>query len=316
MLLQQAGYVIRKYRQEDFKGLLKLYRETEISERSGLYPSSAQLQERFRDPQFSPEEDMLVVENKKNPGEIAALLEMAPEKAIKRVVLSGLVHPLHRRKKLASRFVEQACRQAAGQGAHVAHVNVARFNRAGQEVLSRLGFSPVRSFWELRARTGWVCPEGAGPEIQDAAGSSLSLRSLQPGEEALLARLQNRCFTGTWGYNPNTVEDICYQTSLEGSSMGDVVVLFQGEDPVAYCWNRTDPRGQKGRIHMLGVVPEQRGNGLAGAVLQAGVFSLCQQGKNVVELTTDCSNTPACRLYFSSGFRVWSETLWFERSLA
>lgn len=302
--------MIRNYRASDFDDLLKLHREAEISDLTGACPSPSQLQQRLQHPRFNPEEDMLVVENK---GKIVALLEMAPEKDIKRLILFCLVHPLHRGKKLASMLLDAVIFRAANIEAQVAHVNVARHNLVAQEVLRRLGFSHVRTFLEFRAKAGWIHRRLHSSSTRN----DLSLRHLQPGEEALLARLQNRCFAGSWGFNPNTPQDICYTNSLGDGSLTDVIAAFQGSEPVAYCWNKPGPAaGKKGRIHMLGVVPEHRGTGIAALILQAGASFLCRRGKEVIELTTDGSNIPACRLYFSSGFRVWSETLWYEKYLS
>lgn len=306
MQAQGTEYRVRNYRPGDFEGLLRLYQEAERSDRTGRCPSSSELRERLRDSRFAPEEDLWVAVR---GSEVAGLLEMSAEVGIKRLILSCLVHPLHRRRGLASRLLDAARHRATEVKARVAHVNVARHNRAGRDVLKRLQFSHVRTFLELRARTAWVNGKGS-PTPQE-----VHLRPLRPGEEALLARLQNRCFEGTWGFNPNTADDIHHTLSMQHASISDVTAAFRGEEPVAYCWVHSNPAQRKGRIHMLGVVPRERGKGLAGLVLGAGVSSLRGKGVEVVELTTDGGNLPACRLYFAAGFRVWSETLWYERPL-
>lgn len=306
MPTKDPDYLLRRYRTSDFAKLFKLHVEAEISDRSGKCPSPAQLQERLQHPRLKPEEDLLVIEH---GGEVAAFLEMTPEKEIQRLILDCLVHPLHRRKGMASMLLEPALERAAKMGAGVVHVNIARHNLAARGVLRRFGFSRVRTFLELRAEAKRIRPCGTG------GGDSLFLRHLEPGEETLLARLQNRCFAGTWGFNPNTPQDIRNATSLKGCSMCDVIAAFEGTEPVAYCWAWAGAGGRKGRIHMLGVLPECRGKRIAGVVLEAGLSYLSRMGKDVIEITVDRGNPPACRLYFSAGFRVWSETLWFERAV-
>ncbi len=303
MLLQGKHYLLRNYRTSDFDNLLKLYREAEICDLSGACPAPAQLREHLERPRFNPQEDILVVEER---GKMVAFIEMAREKYIKRLILSCLVHPLHRGAGLASRLLEGVFDCAKDLEVQHIHVQASRHNLAAQEMLLRFGFFHTRTFLELRAKTNWIL----SPRL--SWGENLYLRHLQPGEEAMLAELQNRCFAGTWGFNPNTPEDIQYFTSLKNRSMNDVLAIFQGKEAVAYCWVIAAPEGKKGRIHMLGVIPEQRGKGLAARMLQRGAFLLAQRGKEVVELSSDGSNIPALRLYISSGFRTWSETLWYE----
>lgn len=308
MLLQRKNYLLRNYRTSDFGNLFKLYREAEISDLSGAFPASAQLQERLeRRPHFNPQEDILVIEER---GKIVAFMEMAREKYIKRLVLSCLVHPLHRGTGLASMLLDGVFNRAKDLEVQHIHVQAARHNLAAQKVLRRLGFYHVRTFLELRAKANWILPACL------SMGEGYCLRNLQHGEEALLAHLQNSCFKGSWGYNPNTPEDIYYATSLKNCSIHDVVAVFRGKQAIAYCWNVCEPEDARGRIHMLGVLPGHRGKGIASRVLRAGVSLLCRRGKKVVELTSDLNNIPASRLYFSAGFKTWSETLWYEISLS
>lgn len=308
MLLQRKNYLLRNYRTSDFDNLLKLYREAEISDPGGAYPAPAELQERLERPRFNAQEDLFVAEER---GKIVAFIEMAREKDIKRLILSCLVHPLHRGTGLASMLSDAVFNRAKDLEVQHIHVQVARDNQAAQKMLRRLGFYHVRTFLELRAKANWIL--SAYPA---GMGEGYYLRNLQHGEEELLAHLQNSCFTGSWGFNPNTPEDIYYATSLQNSSLHDVVAIFREKEAVAYCWVMAEPEGARGKIHMLGVLPGHRGKGIASRVLRAGVSLLSQRGKKVVELTSDGNNVPARRLYFSVGFRTWSETLWYEISLS
>ena len=156
-------------------------------------------------------------------------------------------------------------------------------------------------------------------DLPDSAPNIYSYRHLQPGEEDKLTRIQNRCFTGTWGYNPNTIEDITYYINLSYHSPEDIILIYEGDKPVGYCWmeiNREVAKGKrKGYIYMLGVDPDYRGRGIGKIALLAGLSYLKNKGIRVAEITVDSKNEVACALYHSVGFKLWTTTLWYEKTI-
>jgi len=148
---------------------------------------------------------------------------------------------------------------------------------------------------------------------------ALGCRHLQSGEEDKLTQIQNRAFTGDWGYNPNTVEEIIYRTNLSGCSPEDVVLTCDGNKVVGYCWTGITSEGGvatgegKGRIFMIGADPDYRGRGVGKRVLLAGLALLRSKGLQVAELTVDSDNKAACALYRSVGFQVRTSSLWYEK---
>ena len=147
--------------------------------------------------------------------------------------------------------------------------------------------------------------------------TTLEYRLLQPGEEEKLAQIQNSCFEGTWGYNPNSVEEISYHINLASCCPQDVVLACDGDKVVGYCWTRTiyeaDTNERKGQVFMLGLAPDYRGKGIGKEVLAAGLSCLKSRGLRVAELTVDSRNKAACILYRSFGFKVQTSTLWYEK---
>jgi mycothiol synthase len=157
--------------------------------------------------------------------------------------------------------------------------------------------------------------------LPDAEEGALLRRHLQRGEEDRLTQIQNRSFAGTWGYNPNTVEEIVYRLNMTDSSPEDVILICEGDRPIGYCWTAIEPRENavlgtnKGRIYMLGVDPDYRGRGIGRRALLAGLAYLKSRGMEVAELVVDSQNPAACALYESGGFRVSSTTAWYEKGL-
>ncbi len=173
-----------------------------------------------------------------------------------------------------------------------------------------MGFSLVRCFLELRLDLSKV-------PLSNISQIALQCRHLKRGEEDKLTQIQNRSFADTWGYNPNTAEEIIYRTSLPNCSLEDIILVWEEDKPIGYCWTRTakDISERKGRIYMLGMDPDYRSKGIGKQVLLAGLAYLKGKGLRVVELTVDSKNKAACALYRSVGFEIWTSSLWYERAL-
>jgi mycothiol synthase len=302
-------YKIRNYRPSDFDAYVNLHIETEHIDQAGRCTSRQVLREDLQRPGCDPEKDLFLAEA---AGKIVGFLNITPELVTRRVLLYCLVHPEHRRKGLAKRLLEPATRRARELQTKVMHVSVSEENAYGREILSRLGFVEVRQLLEMSLPLGKL-------ELPDTANSKFTVRHLQHGEEAGLAEVQNRCFADTWGFNPNTPEEIAYSLSLSGASAKDVVILYDDERPVGYCWTKiscahsAETGQKKGRILMLGVDPDYRGRGIGRMALRAGLSYLKDKGVAVVELTVDSENPAAYSLYESSGFRVLTRSLYYEK---
>ena len=300
-------YTVRNYRPADFDSYLRLHIEAEKLEptRHGISPQV--LAENLGRPNYSPEQDLFISQISDS---MVGYIDVALELGIGRAILNCWVHPEHRRRSRATKLLGYATHRAKESGVKAAHVSILQDNTVAKSVLSKLGFRLVRRFLELRLNI---------PEIrwQDIDQSALRYRYLQWGEEDRLTQIQNRSFAGTWGYNPNTVEEIIYRTNLSNCSPEDIILACDGDKPIGYCWTRITcevARGEgKGQIFMLGVNPDYRGRGVGRGILLAGLSYLKSQGLRVVELTVDSENKAACSLYRSVGFKTWTNSLWYEK---
>jgi len=307
--MSNSPYTIRNYQPTDFDRYVLLNIEVEKLGPTGRCTSPQVLSENLCRPNYSPEQDLFIAET---AGNIVGYMDVAPELNIGRVILSCLIHPDHRRRGLATKLLGCATHRAKELGVKLAQVNILQDNVVAKSVLSKLGFKFVRRFLELRLDIPAV-------RWQDIDQTALRYRRLQRGDEDKLTQIQNRSFAGTWGYNPNTVEEIIYYTNLANCSPEDVILACDGDKIVGYCWTRityettTDER--KGQIFMLGVGPDYRGKGIGKGVLLAGLSYLKSKGLQVIELTVDSGNKAACALYRSVGFKVRTSSLWYEKSL-
>jgi mycothiol synthase len=308
--MSNSPYYIRNYQSADFHKYVLLCAEAQKLESSGRCVSPQFVAEQLERPNYSPEQDLFMAGIDEI---IVGYVNVTPELAIRRVVLDCWVHPEHRRRGLATKLLGHASNRARGLGAKVVHVNVAEDNVVAGRVLSRLGFSLVRRFLELRLNIADVWGLDIGP-------AATGCRCLQLDEENKLTQLQNCAFADTWGYNPNTVAEIAFQTSLSNFSLHDIMLIHEGDRAIGYCWIGTIfekgvPSARVGRILMLGVPPDYRGKGIGKKLVLAGITRLKSKGLQVAELTVDSENKAACALYKSLGFEVQTSTLWYEKTI-
>ena len=309
--MSNSPYTIRNYRQADFNKYVLLNIEAEKLEPTGRCVSPQVVSEQLGPPGYSPKQDLFLVEI---AGSIVGYMDVVTELTIRRVILNFWVHPEHRRRGLAKELLGFAVHRAKELQAEVAHVNIPEDNVVAKSALSRLGFEYVRRFLELRLDMGMV-------PWQNTDQVSPGCHHLKRGEEDKLACIQNCSFSDTWGFNPNTVEEITYRTSLSSSSPEDIILTYESDKVAGYCWTgitceRVAPDKRKGRIFMLGVVPGYRGRGLGKRVLLAGLAHLKSKGIQIAELTVDSENKVAFALYRSVGFEVRTSSLWYEKVIS
>jgi mycothiol synthase len=309
--MRNSTYTIRNYDSKDFGKLAQLVTEVQELGRPYCLFSLLDLFESLGQSDPSSKDNLFIAERS---GEIAGFADVKPELNIGRAVLRWLVHPRHRRGELTERLVNRAVDRTRELGITTLHANIFQDSVTAKQFLTRMGFALARRFLELRLDLA----EMVLPEISKIAPRC---RPLQSGEEGRLTQLQNRSFAGTWGFNPNTIEEIIYRVNLPDSSPDDIFLIFDSDKPVGYCWTRIEfskkkaPGEGTGRIYMLGVDPDYRGRGMGRQLLLAGLSHLKSKSLRVAVLTVDRENKAARALYRSVGFELWKSSLWYEKRL-
>jgi len=304
--------LFRTYRVADFRDFAEFHKDASRLDPLLPFISEKILAESLHRPKFIPDKDLFLAEI---DGKIVGSMSVYPELEIGRVLLEILVHPQQRGKRIALSLLPLAMARAREMEAKRVQVSSQERNLAANRLLSREGFTVVRRFFELRLDL-----ERGTPFPCTTAGAMM-FRNLIPGEEGMLASLQNRCFGGTWGFNPNTREDILHRVSLSNSSYEQIILGLQSKKPSGYCWitiNSEENAARKketGRLHMLGVVPECRRQGIGKALVETALHWLKQKKIRLVELTVDSENHAALALYRSIGFRVLYPLLWYEKAV-
>ncbi len=303
--------IVRHFSDVDFNRYLHLHVESERLAPEGRFVSARTLSDELEHPKFEPQRDLWVADLK---GVLVGCLSIFREPEIGRALLAGCVHPHHRRKKIASTLLIKAFEQIKAAGIKSAQICIGESNTGAKHMLAQLGFTFIRYFVEMRLAINRL-------QLPAIRQDDITSRQLAPGEASLLAQIQNRCFAGSWGFNPNTEEEIAYRLNMQGRSPQDVILTYCGKHPIGYCWTLINSeenkrsKKNKGLIHMLGVDPDFRRQDMGKAILVNGLADLKAKGVDVVELTVDSENSAAHSLYESVGFEMVAKLEWYEKRI-
>jgi len=269
------------------------------------------LKSRLGRPNYSPERDIFLAEWNRR---ISGVADVTPELRIARVILDWFVHPAFPRKKVGKELLKHACERGRQIGARKAHVCVPEEDQFARDFFVELGFEETRCFVELEVLS-------ALPFALEIPIASGEVDHFRPGDEALLATTQNRVFFGSWGFCPNSPDEIRYYLRHTGSKWQDILLIRDEAKITAYFWPHLVVKlggtsiKKKWRIHKFGVDPEFQGRGWGKKVLAAGLKHVRKRGATSVELTVDSENTPVLTLMRAFGFKLKSRHFWYEKPL-
>jgi mycothiol synthase len=208
-------------------------------------------------------------------------------------------------------------RRAHEAGVAVHQVNVHHTNTRLRSFMDAAGYMQIRIFNELKYRPAPAYLEGDYRPLPEG----ISLRPFVSGaDEAALANMQNAAFEGSFGFAPNTPEQIAGYVEMRGAP-GDILIAEDSSgDVIGYVWtsvteNNDDSGEMTGMIEMTGVLPSQRGRGVGSAVIAAGLRHLRERGAGVIDLEVDGENLSARRIYKDLGFKKIGEQFWYEKDM-
>jgi mycothiol synthase len=190
----------------------------------------------------------------------------------------------------------------------VLHADVPEANVQRKESLAAAGLVHVRTHNHLRrtdtGKVGVPVPSGG------------TLRLAEPADVVAVTELQNAAFSGSWGFAPNTAEEIGYRVfELPNDPPDAVVLLHMDGELVGYNWTEREGANGPGIVSMVGIRPDLQGRGLGRVVTAAGLDHLVDVGATPIDITVDSANTPAVKLYESLGFTPEWRSFWYELSL-
>lgn len=296
---------IRNFRQDDLTAYVQLVNYIDKVDGLSKATSVEELKHRIEQPGYHFEEDLFVAEV---DGIMVGYAAMERELEIGRVILNIAVHPKHRGRGMGSSLLEIAANHSYDLGSEVLQIPISQGLHTSENFVGKRGFRVVRCHWHMSL--------AEYREMTLKIPIGFEFLHFLPGDEESLCTLQNMSFTGSWGFRPNTVEEICYLLKTSWCRPDCILYINNGRRNVGYCWTMDDPTDrEKGYIRMMGINPRYRGRGLGKAILIAGIEYLMQNGIKEIELSVDGRNQIAKRLYQSLGFQRKGVTLWHQRNL-
>jgi|TARA_B110000263_G_scaffold223681_1_gene213573 mycothiol synthase len=250
-------------------------------------------------------------------GEIVGGAIAAVEPAIDRVVGEFGVIPSAIGQGIGRLLLARLEQRASDAGVAVHQVNVHQTNTRLRSFIDSAGYRQIRIFNELKYRPAPAYLEGDYRPLPDG----VSLRPFVTGvDEVALATVQNAAFEGSFGFAPNTPEQIAGYVEMRGAP-GDILMAEDScGSVIGYVWTSVTERNDDsnetaGMIEMTGVLPSQRGRGVGSAVIAAGLRHLRERGASVIELEVDGENLSARRIYKDLGFKKMGEQDWYEKNM-
>ncbi len=208
-----------------------------------------------------------------------------------------------------SALVSDATTKAQTLGLSVLQLDVPEDDQQRRDVCEAAGMSVIRTHLHL-LRPG---DQPTGITLPTATTTRLATRA----DVATVTDIQNAAFTGSWGYSPNSEEEIAYRIFELPSIAPDpvVIVTMDGLD-LGYCWAHQERVDSPSMVDMVGVLPHQQGKGLGKLVTAVGIDHLISIGATPVEITVDSENGPAIHVYESVGFQLHHRSVWYERAIS
>lgn len=178
-------------------------------------------------------------------------------------------------------------------------------------LLSRAGFSPVRTLLQLRM------PLAAS--IEEPAAAAFTVRAFRSGlDEAAWVELNARVFASHPEQGRISLADLAARQAERWFDAGDFLLAWDGERLVGYNWLKVEADESLdgallGEIYVIGVDAADAGRGLGRTLMRTGLNRLRERGCTVAALYVDADNEGAVRLYRSLGFEDFTIDVQYRR---
>ncbi|HMJ10915.1 MAG TPA: GNAT family N-acetyltransferase [Polyangiaceae bacterium] len=210
-----------------------------------------------------------------------------------------VVHPEHRRHGLASRLLEEVEAQEGSERA-IRQCNSQRSWSSGNGFLESKGFGLVGR--ELLMRL-------SHEPAERALADGVQVRAATPQDDALWAELHGVGYAQREDYFPLSAEDL----AIERNRPDFTLLLAEVAGRVVGLCHGYRDQGTEGLLNSVVVRPEQRGRGIAAALVTRAIGTLRALGNTNITLNVVSTNAPATRLYTRLGFDTYDEIWTFQR---
>ncbi len=240
-------------------------------------------------------------------GALAGYAHLDVTDAVDGPSLEVAVDPAHRRWGVGRALLDAAIGISPGGRLRLwAHGD----NAGAEELAVRMGFSRIRTLWQMRRSLFAPLPR---PELPP----DIHIAPFRVGvdEEAWL-RVNARAFVALPDQGGWTREDLDLRLGEPWFSAEGFLLAWRGDELVGFHWTKVHAGDHEpiGEVYVVGVDPSARGTGLGRALTLAGLHHLRGLDLAWAMLYVDAVNTTAIALYESLGFARWDTDVLFRRT--
>lgn len=323
------GYMIRFARRDDLPSIHEMLICAVTEDHTGSVDTLDDMSSQFIDPWSNPETDYLLVLT--TNGQVVAMGRVfnnpSPQRE-RNAFLWGEVHPLHRGRGLGETILTWMEGRAKQRLLEFPADLPRSLRTSCHDYLSdriylfeKHGFSPIRSFYQMRRDLGQPIPEKNLP-------AGLTLSHYLPELDQPLMEVFNEAFSDHWGFEPITYED--WQTFIIRSCAFHPELSFlalEGDGSSCHIaglsmnFIREDDNQRQGIaegwITVLCTRKPWRKRGVASTLLCESMRAFKAAGLDYAALGVDAeSQTGALRLYENLGFSVIKHSFTFTKPMA
>ena len=311
-MISAMAFHIRNFVDDDAPALVDLYNQARPIEVAPL--SEDRFWSWFGDPALDPRRDILVAADDEGPLGLIAAFPWPNHLEEGYVFFVGpSVLPEFRHQGVGEALLEALMRVVAEcyPGKQL-QTRLAPSNQAAHAFLTgRLGFSIDRLFWRMANHAPGKTPAGEAPP-----GYAVSY--LAPGADhgEVIAAYRAILDAPREAHHLLTEDELRNWAALEAYTERSFLVARRGERVVGLCFQAFPSGLSHSQIKFLGILPSERGQGLATYLLKRAVADAHAAGRTAVRLEVSGDDAVALRLYTKVGFEVEDGDVFYHRAVS
>ena len=323
--VEEMRVLLRPFSWDDLPTIVDLINRSDGADGLERGTSEQLLRSQWASPGVDPTRHAFLVEAEGDPVGFGRV-DLRPgddETGFSKVQCFGRVLPAWRDRGIGTRIMSECERRALERldeaTTEVVYLEASADQRQHDvaELLAAFGLRPARYFFDMMHQGGPL------PRNPDLPAGYVSRTFAWGEDEEATWRVLDTSFRDHWGHTPFSYEHWLHWIRT-GPFEADLVVLVEDPDGevvgVCLCLIDRETNARRGReegwIDALGVLKEQRRQGIGRSLLIEGMQRLRRSGCTHLLLGVDTENpTGALGLYESVGFEKWKVEVTYQKRL-
>ena len=289
---------------ENIDDYINLLNKIEIQNKTDNNHNLKQIKEKLSYPFYNPHKNLFIVSN--NNSQNIGYLLLIEEKRIQRVIVEIRILKNYQDESTQTEFLNKALELTKFLSIKYINIQIDENDNLMQISLKRNKFTKIKTYLNMQLNSL------SNIDSKLPKGLYFSEFTINKDEETL-TRLQNTIFKNSWGFCPNTIEEITYKVRMHNTKPSGIILIKNNYEYIGYVW--TTQENKFGRISMTGVLPKFRSIGIGNKLISRGIEYLSHNKYSIVKLEVDSANLNAVKLYNKIGFNKLSEIWWYQKEL-